>query len=145
MTSVSDAERKRWPRRAQLVAQVAEVVDLAVEDHDHRAVLVEHRLVAGVEVDDGKARVREADARRQVHALAVRTAMPLGPVHPLEEQPLDRRPAVGIEDADEAAHARVQSSAVDAAATGRIRTCSKGAIATRAWPSLARAADASVS
>jgi hypothetical protein len=115
--------------RAEGIAQLAEIVNLAVVDDDHRAVLVEHRLGAGREVDDRQAGVREPDARRHVHALAVGTAVRLGPVHPVEQPPLDRRPAARIEDADEAAHCRVQSSGcASAARPGRIRTSSSGAI-----------------
>ena len=58
------ASQKRWPApRAR--AQLAEVVDLAVEDDLHRAVLVGDRLVAGLEVDDREPAEAEADARRR--------------------------------------------------------------------------------
>ena len=54
--------RSGGPRRSSSRAQLAEVVDLAVEDDDDRAVLVEDRLVAGLEVDDAQALDAEADA-----------------------------------------------------------------------------------
>ena len=43
----------------EFVAQSKIVVDLAVEDGPDRPVLVAHRLVAGVEVDDREAPVAE--------------------------------------------------------------------------------------
>ena len=65
MTSVSPCVANRWPARSQALAQLAVVVDLAVEDDRDRAVLVEDRLVAGGEVDDAQALDPEADARRR--------------------------------------------------------------------------------
>jgi hypothetical protein len=47
------------------------VVDLAVEDHHHRAVFVEQRLLAGGDVDDGQAAVAQPDAGLQVQAAFV--------------------------------------------------------------------------
>ena len=55
MTSVSPAVANRCPRRRNSRAQLPEVVDLAVQDDDDRAVLVVDRLVAGLEVDDPQA------------------------------------------------------------------------------------------
>src|SRR5207253_549063 len=48
-----------------------EVVELAVEYHHHRAVLVVERLLAGREVDDGEAPVAEANAGLEVQAAGV--------------------------------------------------------------------------
>ncbi len=47
------------PPQLELCAHLAVVVDLAVEDRRDRAVLVELRLVAGLQVDDRQARVAE--------------------------------------------------------------------------------------
>ena len=72
MTSVSLCVREAVARACQVRAQLAEVVDLAVE-HDHdRAVLVVDRLVAGVEVDDPQPLDPEADAGPVVHTAGVR-------------------------------------------------------------------------
>ena len=68
MTSVSLCVAKRWPRASSSRAQLAVVVDLAVEDDHDRAVLVEDRLVAGREVDDAQALDAEPD-RRHRHAI----------------------------------------------------------------------------
>jgi hypothetical protein len=54
-----------------------EVVDLAVEHDDDRAVFVEQRLLAGRDVDDGQAAVAEPDAGLDVQAALVRAAMVL--------------------------------------------------------------------
>ena len=51
MTSVSPFVVKRVAAAAELGAELAVVVDLAVEDDRDRAVLVVDRLVAGLEVD----------------------------------------------------------------------------------------------
>ena len=56
---VAAASRSAWPSRAQLVAQLAEVVDLAVEHDADRAVLVGDRRIAGHEVDDREAVLRQ--------------------------------------------------------------------------------------
>ena len=61
MTSVSPCVANRWPRASQLLAQLLEVVDLAVEDDDDRSILVEDRLVAGHEIDDAQALDPEPD------------------------------------------------------------------------------------
>ena len=86
MTSVSPCVAKRVARALQALAQLAVVVDLAVEDDRDRAVLVEDRLVAGGEVDHAQAldpephpgvdvdsaRVRAAVLERGAHALQSR-------------------------------------------------------------------------
>ena len=56
----------------QLLAQLAEVVDLAVEDQPERSVFVRHRLAGRVaQVDDGEAPVAEARGPVQMQALPV--------------------------------------------------------------------------
>ena len=52
----------------QLGAQLAEVVDLTVEDDPVTSRRVAHGLLAGDEVDDGQTRHPEADVRRGVDA-----------------------------------------------------------------------------
>src|SRR5690606_20998535 len=86
-----------------------EVVDLAVEDDRHRAVLVEQRLLAGGEVDDGQAPVRERDARLEVVATFVRAAMVLDVVHALHEGTVEVALAAGVEEAGDATHDRMSS------------------------------------
>ena len=64
MTSVSPCERNVC-RADEVAAQLLEVVDLAVQGHDDRAVLVRQRLVRGLaQVDDREATVDEGDGRR---------------------------------------------------------------------------------
>ena len=63
--------RKRW-RGSSSPAQLAEVVDLAVEDEPERAVLVRDRLVSRLaEVDDREPAVAERDRPVDVTALGV--------------------------------------------------------------------------
>ena len=90
MTSVSLLVWKRWPSGLQLGDQFLEVVDLAVEDDDDRAVFVEQRLLAGGDVDDRQAPVAEAEARLDVQAAFVRAAVELRVVHALQHDAVDR-------------------------------------------------------
>jgi hypothetical protein len=88
----------------ELRHQILEVVDLAVEDDDDRAVLVEQRLLSGGEVDDRQAAVTESDARFEMQPALVRTPMELGLVHAMQEVARDVAIAEGVEDAGYAAH-----------------------------------------
>ena len=54
MVSVSVSRVERVPAGVELRAQLAIVVDLAVEDHPDRAVLVADRLMAAGEIDDAQ-------------------------------------------------------------------------------------------
>ena len=72
-TSVSDVVRNTWPGSLQFLAQLDVVVDLAVEHDGVRP--HGHRLVAGVQVDDRQAAVREGDATVGEEALVVGPAM----------------------------------------------------------------------
>ena len=62
MTSVSVCVSNRWPFASSSRAQLAVVVDLAVEDDPDRAVLVRERLLAGDEVGDREPAVAEPAA-----------------------------------------------------------------------------------
>src|SRR5574340_1120750 len=62
------------------------VVDLAVKDDRHRAVLVEQRLLAGGDVDDGKPPMGERDARPEVVAALIRPAVARSEEHTSELQ-----------------------------------------------------------
>ena len=59
----------------QLLAQRLEVVDLAVEHNGQAVVLVEHRLPAALQVDDGQPPVAQCHRAVDVMALAVRAAV----------------------------------------------------------------------
>jgi hypothetical protein len=76
-----------------------EVVDLAVEDDDDRAVFVEQRLLPRSDVNDRQALMSETDARLKVHAALVGPAMPLRVIHALQHRARDIVPAAGVEDA----------------------------------------------
>src|SRR5215211_3142974 len=84
-------------------AQLAEVVDLAVQHDDDGAVLVVDRLVSGGKVDDPQALDAQPDAGRHVQAARVGTAMLLGRAHPLDQPRIDGG-SVASELADDAAH-----------------------------------------
>ena len=62
-------------KRLQLGAQLAVVVDLAVEDDTDRAVLVEDRLVPAGQVDDRQPPHPEPDPPLDVDALVIGAAM----------------------------------------------------------------------
>ena len=61
--------------RREVAADVAEVVELAVEDGDDVPGLVRHRLVAGLEVDDAQAPVAEDAASERGDATRVGPAV----------------------------------------------------------------------
>ena len=69
----------------EALAQLDVVEDLAVEHDLDGAGLVVDRLVAGGEIDDAQARMREADSGRLEKAVAVRTAVVQRMDHPLEQ------------------------------------------------------------
>ena len=69
------------PTRLELAAELPEVVDLAVEDDPHRAVLVPDGLAPGLEVDDPQAPHPQAHPRTQMKAVVVGAAMGDDPAH----------------------------------------------------------------
>ena len=80
------------------------VVDFAVEDHRHRPVLVEERLMpGGTEIDDGEAPHGQPDAAFDQRTLVVGTAVADAAVHGRDLLRANR-PAVEAEDPDDAAH-----------------------------------------
>src|SRR5262249_390443 len=90
----------------ELGAEVEEVVDLAVEDERHGAVVGGEGLVAGArQIEDRQPPVGEADAPPVVEprAAVVGTAVGDGGAGALEPGGIDR-PAVEAEDAGDAAH-----------------------------------------
>jgi hypothetical protein len=93
--------------RHQLRNQLLVVVDLAVVDHDHRAVLVEQRLLAGRHVDDREAPVAQAQAWLDVDAAFVGSAMVLRLVHAMQDRAVDLALAARVKDARDAAHAQL--------------------------------------
>lgn len=70
--------------RSEFGDQFLIVVDLTVEDHHHRAVFVEQRLLAGRNVNDNADDVQR-NARLEVIAPFVRPAMLLTVVHALHQ------------------------------------------------------------
>ena len=71
------------PAGGELLAELPEVVDLAVADDGDGAVLVRDRLIARRQVDDAESPDPQPDARREVEALAVGSAMAKAVGHPL--------------------------------------------------------------
>ena len=77
--------REAVPRRSSVAAQLAIVVDLAVEDDDDGAVLVVDRLIARLEVDHPQAPDAQADAVLGMQTGRVRAAMDLPLAHRLHK------------------------------------------------------------
>ena len=92
--------------RHEIRAHVGEVVDLAVEDHPDRAVLVGDRLVAGREVDDAQAAEAEADARPRVEAVGIGAAVRDDRGHRRQRVPIDGTIGVEVELSGDSAHVR---------------------------------------
>src|SRR6185312_3142243 len=88
----------------QSAAQLAVVVDLAVEYDDLRAVLVENRLMSPREIDDAQAAHAEADGALGPNALIVRAAMTNGVAHRANRCRVDRAGAIVVDEPCNAAH-----------------------------------------
>jgi hypothetical protein len=88
----------------QLVPQLLEVVDLAVEHHDDRPVLVEHGLIARRQIDDRQAAVPQPHAPLEVKAVGIGATMGHRGGHAAEELARDRVPRVRMDDAGDPTH-----------------------------------------
>src|SRR5262249_10273207 len=97
---------KHMAEGLELRNQFLIVVDLAVEDDDDGAVLVEERLLAGRDVDDREASMAERDARLEVLAVRVGSAMGLRVVHAPEDRPAQVTRAFRIDDSGYSTHDR---------------------------------------
>ena len=86
----------------ELLAQLGVVVDLAVDDRGHAAVLGVERLVAARDVDDGQPGVSQRERSDAPQRVAIRTAVAQRLDHPLRRV-LARR-AGRIEDCSDPAH-----------------------------------------
>src|SRR6185312_6944533 len=96
--------------------QLLEIVDFAVENDCDRMVLVEHRLLAMGDVDNGEPAVTKADAAIDVESRSVRPAMGKGIGHPHQQRAVDRAGGAEIENAGNAAHAMNRSVSYEAGA-----------------------------
>ena len=92
------ARAEHVAERLQFGHQRPVVVDLAVVDDDHTAVLVEERLLAGREIDDGQAPMAEADTRRDVQPALVGAAVVLPFVHPIKHVAVDQTTRAQVDD-----------------------------------------------
>jgi hypothetical protein len=90
--------------RLQLGYQLAVVVDLAVEDDHHRAVLIEQGLLTGGDVDDGQAPVAKAETGLDMQTAFIRAAVQLRVVHALQDMAVHRAGAACVELTRDAAH-----------------------------------------
>src|SRR5262249_51762236 len=91
LVEVNDDLRVRLGGKAmsaceQRFAQLAVVVDLPVQDDDDRPVLVEDRLVAGIQVDDRQTLNAEADVAIDVDAARVRPSVLDDSAHLLDQR-----------------------------------------------------------
>src|SRR3569832_647894 len=98
--------------RFQLGHQSLETEDFAVEYDDDRTVLVEQRLLAGGQVDDGQTPMPQSHAWLLVLAAFVGAAMELGFVHAMQQFAGKLVHAAGIENAGNAAHASCLSLSI---------------------------------
>ena len=69
----------------ELAAQLAVVVNFAVEDDPDRARLVVHRLPAARQIDDAEAPHAEGEPRLNVHAFVVGSPVADHVAHPVDE------------------------------------------------------------
>ena len=90
--------------RDEAAPQFAIVVDLAIEDDDLRAVLVEYRLLPAAQVDDAQSPHPQADRALHVEALFVRAAVLERGAQALQQRAGDRMVGISMDDAGDAAH-----------------------------------------
>ena len=87
----------------EFLAQLAIVVDFAVENDPPRLVGIVNRLLAAFQIDDGESTHRETDTIVEIKAVFVRTAMMDRRVHLREQIAIDGR-AITTNDACNSAH-----------------------------------------
>ena len=88
----------------QLRLALGIVEQLAVEDDGDALILVEDRLLAVAEADDGKAAVGEAEAGAQQESVVVRAAMPERLRHRVQRGGIRLALAGEVDDSSDAAH-----------------------------------------
>jgi len=88
----------------QSIPELAIVVNLAVEHDLERAVGAAHRLLSGLQIDDGEPPVRQTDARIRPYTRIIRTSMHECVVHGREHISIDGMMPVGEENASDATH-----------------------------------------
>ena len=74
----------------EFFAQLAIVVDLAVENNPCRAVLIMNRLLSVREIDDREPSHRQSHAIAEIETVIVRTAMTNGLIHAREQLAINR-------------------------------------------------------
>ena len=99
------ARREAVSARGEVVAQLAVVVDLAVLHEVDAAVLVSHRLVAVLEVDDREPPGADPGLPVDHQPGAVGAAVGQRPGHPVEDVGIGPYGRIGRGDAADAAHA----------------------------------------
>jgi hypothetical protein len=82
--------RESMPGPCKGLSELAVVVDLSVEYHDHGTVLIEYRLVPGFEIYDCKALNAQTDAVFYERAPGIRAAMLEDLTHALDQEGVDR-------------------------------------------------------
>src|SRR5262249_1074196 len=110
----------------QLLAQLARVVDLAVEHECEVAIVAVQRLVAGRDVDDGQPAHADREVRADLHALPVGATMHDRAQHPVHQL------AIGSREAGNTAH-DYDSLAARSVAPLRPHTTSRAPAALRYW------------
>src|SRR5262249_49165049 len=92
------------PFRDQVVAQIAKVVNLAVEDERQAAIFVEERLPAAAQVDDLEAARPHAGGPIDVETFIVRPAVTQYRDQASQERRVDAGAALAMKDAGYPAH-----------------------------------------
>ena len=88
----------------QLGNELLKVVDLAIENDDHRAVFVEQRLLPGRDIDDRKPPMAQSQARLEMHIALVRPTMRQRLCHSTHHPFVDGAFAAGVKEASDSAH-----------------------------------------
>src|SRR5262245_57223319 len=98
------ARRELMSSGKQVRAQISEVIDLTVKDHNNGAIFVEHRLLASAQVDDAQASMTKPDVVLNEISTIVRTAMRLSRRHAMYESGINWVNGAEIDDPANPAH-----------------------------------------
>jgi hypothetical protein len=80
------------------------IVDFAVENDDHRSILIFHRLCAAAQIDNAQPSVTKAQSRFDMEALTVRTTVSQRRRHFKKDGFVDGTPPAKIENSSETTH-----------------------------------------
>src|SRR3954453_22869872 len=98
---------KDMAQALEMAAQLTIVIDFSVEDDRNATFLREHRLAAGLQINDRQPAVTQSKTWFEMKALPVRPPMLYGVVHSTHQRLVRRSSASGIKPARNPTHANL--------------------------------------